>query len=102
ILTGATASLKANANSSPFAIAKFGLRALSQSLAREFGPQGIHISHLIIDGIITGERAQQQFNIHPSSCIKADSLAAVYLDLMRQDPSCWSQEIDVRPATETF
>ena len=102
IFTGATASIKGNAKSSPFAVAKFGLRALSQSLAREFGPQGIHVAHVIADGIITGKRAQEKFNFPESKCINPEALADVYINLIEQDPSCWTQEMDLRPAHETF
>tara|TARA_B110000211_G_scaffold63397_1_gene72644 strand:+ start:2585 stop:3298 length:714 start_codon:yes stop_codon:yes gene_type:complete len=102
IFTGATASIKGNANASPFAAAKFGLRALSQSLAREFGPQGIHVAHVIADGVIAGNRAQETFNLSEASCIQPDALADLYLDVICQDKSCWSQEIDARPYLEKF
>ncbi len=102
IFTGATASVKGNAGSGPFAVAKFGLRAFSQSLAREFSPQGVHIADVIADGIITGNRAQQTFNIPEDKCIKPDALADAYINLIEQDPTCWTQEMDLRPARENF
>ena len=102
LFSGATASIKGNAGSAPFAIAKFALRALSQSLAREFGPQGIHVAHIITDGVIIGQRAQETFKLSKNQCIEADSLARLYLNLMHQDRSCWTQEIDVRPYLESF
>ena len=102
IFTGATASIKGNVNASPFTVAKFGLRALSQSLAREFGPQSIHVAHVIADGVITGSRAQETFNLPEARCIQPDALADLYLDVIRQDKSCWTQEIDARPYLEKF
>ncbi len=102
LFSGATASIKGNAKSSPFAVAKFGLRALSQSLAREFTPQGIHIAHIIVDGVIKGNRAQNTFKMDADKCIQAKALAALYVNLIEQDKSCWTQEIDVRPMVESF
>lgn len=102
IFTGATASLKGNAKSAPFSSAKFALRSLSQSLAREFGPSGIHIAHVIIDGIIEGKRAQGQFNLPLEKCINSTALAAQYVNLIKQDISCWTQELDLRPHSEVF
>lgn len=102
IFTGATASLKGNSGSSPFCVAKFGLRALSQSLAREFGPQGIHVAHVIVDGVIEGMRAQNEFGMSIEKCIQSRDIAAEYIRLIGQSPSCWSQEIDLRPSCEKF
>ncbi len=102
IFTGATASLKGNAKSAPFSSAKFALRSLSQSLAREFGPKGIHIAHVIVDGIIEGKRAQGQFNLPLEKCIKSTALAEQYVNLIKQDISCWTQELDLRPHSEVF
>lgn len=102
IFTGATASLKGNAKSAPFSSAKFALRSLSQSLAREFGPSGIHIAHVIIDAIIEGKRAQGQFNLPLEKCINSTALAAQYVNLIKQDISCWTQELDLRPHSEVF
>lgn len=102
LFTGATASLKGNAKSGPFSSAKFALRSLSQSLAREFHPKGVHIAHVIVDGIIEGERAQNKFNLPLDQCMKASSLAEQYINLINQESSCWSQEIDLRPNKEVF
>lgn len=102
IFTGATASMRGSAKSAPFAAAKFALRALSQSLAREFGPRGIHVAHVIVDGVIAGNRAQETFGLAPKACIQPHALAKVFVDLVRQDASCWTQELDVRPAVERF
>ncbi|KAK9894626.1 NAD(P)-binding protein, partial [Cystobasidium minutum MCA 4210] len=99
IFTGATASIKGGAKFAAFAPAKFATRALAQSLAREFGPRGIHVAHVIVDGLIDTP-AVNDIN-GPSSV--ADSLADI-LDtyLVQQDPSCWTQELDMRPAQEKF
>ena len=102
VFTGATASIKGNAKSAAFATSKFALRALSQSLAREFGSQGIHVAHVIADGVFVGERAQNVFKMDEGVCIKPQALAKTYLDLINQDPSCWTQELDIRPASEKF
>lgn len=102
IFAGATASIKGNSGSAPFATSKFALRALSQSLAREFGPQGIHVAHMIIDGIIEGERAQDQFGLPTDTCINSVDLAETTLSLIEQPPSCWTQELDLRPFREKF
>tara|TARA_B110000881_G_C18543661_1_gene499936 strand:+ start:665 stop:1324 length:660 start_codon:yes stop_codon:yes gene_type:complete len=103
ILTGATASTRGSAGFSPFSSAKFALRGLAQSLAREFQPQGVHIVHPIIDGIIWSERSQQRFpNLKQENCLESESLANIYWDLAHQSPSAWTHELDIRPRSETF
>ena len=94
--TGATASIKGFANSSVFAMGKFGLRGLAQSLARELHPQNIHIGHFIIDGGIGRQPHDTYEMIHP------DSIAKTYLALHYQDPSAWSWEIELRTWKEKF
>ncbi|GAC94219.1 oxidoreductase [Pseudozyma hubeiensis SY62] len=103
-LTGATASIKGSANFAAFASAKFGLRALGQSLAREWGPKGIHVSHFIIDGIIVTERTDALIgkDYAPESRMDADDIAQVYLDTFRQPRSVWGFEIDLRPSVEKW
>jgi NAD(P)-dependent dehydrogenase (short-subunit alcohol dehydrogenase family) len=107
IFTGATASLRGRANFASFAAAKAALRMLAQSLAREFGPKGIHVAHVIIDGVIDGDRARgfianaderfgQDGMLHP------DQIAENYLMLHRQQRSAWTQELDLRPWSESF
>ena len=96
LFTGATASVKGFANSSPFAIGKFGLRGLAQSLARELHPQNIHIGHFIIDGAIGRKPFGTYEAIHP------DSIAKTYLDFHNQDRSAWSWEIELRTSVEKF
>lgn len=103
ILTGATASNRGSSGFSPFSSAKFALRGLAQSLAREFQRQGIHIVHPIIDGIIWSERSQQRFpNLKQENCLESESLANIYWDLAHQSPSAWTHELDIRPQSETF
>ena len=99
IYTGATASLRGGAGFAGFALSKFGLRALSQSLAREFGPQGIHVAHTIIDGQIASARHQGR---DPATLLKPEAIAEAYWQLHRQDPTAWSSEIDLRPAAERW
>ena len=107
IFTGATGSLRGAANFSPFAAAKAALRMVAQSLAREFGQHGIHVAHVVIDGVIEGDRAlssvpgiKERFGadgmLHP------DKIAATYLFLHRQHRSAWTHELDVRPWSEKF
>jgi NAD(P)-dependent dehydrogenase (short-subunit alcohol dehydrogenase family) len=107
IFTGATASLRGRANFSSFAAAKAALRMTAQSLAREFGPKGIHVAHVIVDGVIDGDRARaflpnasERFGedgmLHP------DRIAETYLMLHRQHRSAWTQELDLRPWSEAF
>jgi NADP-dependent 3-hydroxy acid dehydrogenase YdfG len=102
IFTGATASIKAGPQSAAFAAAKFGLRGLAQSLARAYQPQGVHIVHTVIDGVIWGQRAKEQFKMSKENCMSAEDIADTYLSLAQQAPSCWTHEIELRPYTEKF
>ncbi len=102
IYSGATASVRGGANFSAFASAKFALRGLSQSLAREYGKRGVHVAHVLLDGIIWGDRAQNSFGIAQGRCIQPEELASAYLSLIGQPTSCWTQELDLRPAQENF
>jgi short-subunit dehydrogenase len=94
--TGASAGVKGFANSSVFAMGKFGLRGLAQSLARELHPQNIHIGHFIIDGAIGREPFGTYETINP------DSIAKTYLEFHNQDKSAWSWEIELRTSVEKF
>lgn len=102
IFTGATASVKAGPKSSAFASAKFALRGLAQSLARAYGPHGIHVAHVIIDGVIWGERAEQIFEMDEKDCMNADDIAESYHALINQQPSAWTHELDLRLYNERF
>jgi len=103
ILTGATASIRGSAGFGPFSSAKFALRGLAQSLAREFQAQGLHIVHPLLDGIIWSKVSQQRFpNIKQENCLQSEDLANIYWDLSHQAPSAWTHEIDIRPQSESF
>ena len=94
--TGATAGVKGFANSSVFAMGKFGLRGLAQSLARELHPQNIHIGHFVIDGGIGYESNRDYAMINP------DEIAKTYLNIYHQDKSAWSWEVELRTWKEKF
>ena len=94
--TGATAGVKGFANSSAFAMGKFALRGLAQSLARELHPKGIHIAHFVIDGVIGKEPKGEYQAMDP------DQIAKTYLQFHRQDKSVWSWEVELRTSVENF
>lgn len=101
VFTGASASVKGYAQSAPFAMGKFALRGLAQSMARELHPQGIHVAHVIIDGGIKSERRQEPTD-KPASMLDPNDIAAAYLDVIRQRKSAWTHEVEVRPWVEKF
>tara|TARA_B100000029_G_scaffold381693_1_gene376859 strand:+ start:1106 stop:1783 length:678 start_codon:yes stop_codon:yes gene_type:complete len=94
--TGATAGIKGFANSTPFAMGKFGLRGLAQSLARELHPKNIHIGHFVIDGGI-GKNSMGDYQM-----MNPDEIAKSYLDFYNQNKSAWSWEIELRTSVENF
>ena len=94
--TGATAGVKGFPNSSAFAMGKFGLRGLAQSLARELHPKGIHIAHFVIDGGI-GKEPKGDYQT-----MKPDEIAKTYLQFYRQDKSTWAWEVELRTSVEKF
>jgi len=105
--TGATASLRGKPPFAAFAAAKAGLRSLSQSFAREFGPQGIHVAHVVIDGGIDGERlrsraAERVAQAGPDGLLNLEAIGEVYFQLYLQHRSAWTQELDLRPYKEPF
>ncbi|CAL8471258.1 g10800 [Coccomyxa elongata] len=103
IFTGATASVRGSAKFAMLACPKFALRALAQSLAREFQPQGIHVAHAIIDGIIDAPRLRSMMpHRDPETFLSPDAIADAYWHLHSQHRSAWTHEIDLRPASETF
>jgi NAD(P)-dependent dehydrogenase (short-subunit alcohol dehydrogenase family) len=103
LLTGATASLRGSARFSALAVGKFGLRALAQSMAREFGPQGIHVAHVIIDGQINTPRVRQRSPDRESqTMLSPGAIAETYCQIHLQDPTAWTLELDLRPAVESF
>jgi NAD(P)-dependent dehydrogenase (short-subunit alcohol dehydrogenase family) len=103
LFTGATAALRGSARFANLAVPKFGLRALAQSMARELGPQGIHVAHVVVDGQIESERHQHLAGERgPDSLLAPDAIAETYLHLHRQPRSAWTQELDLRPWVEKF
>ena len=100
--TGASASVKGYANSSVFAMGKFGLRGLAQALARELHPQNIHIGHFIIDGGIKADHRPERNDPGNDSMLDPEAIAETYLQFHRQHRSSWSWEIELRPWLETF
>ncbi|MBL8806188.1 MAG: SDR family NAD(P)-dependent oxidoreductase [Rhodospirillales bacterium] len=101
LFTGASASVKGYARSAPFAMGKFALRGLAQSLARELAPQGIHVGHFVIDGGIASAVRTVPAD-KPDSLLDPDAIARAYLALLRQDRSAWTWEVELRPWVETF
>ena len=101
LLSGATAGVKGFANSASFAMGKFALRGLAQSMAREMSPQGVHVAHFVIDGGIRSE-ARPVPNEAPDSLLDPDAIAETYWHVMHQHRSAWSWEIEVRPWVEKF
>jgi NAD(P)-dependent dehydrogenase (short-subunit alcohol dehydrogenase family) len=101
LFTGASASVKGYAQSAPFAMGKFALRGLAQSMARELHPQGIHVAHVVVDGGIRSARRAEPSD-KPDSMLDPDAIAAAYLDLIHQPRSAWAWEIELRPWVERF
>jgi NAD(P)-dependent dehydrogenase (short-subunit alcohol dehydrogenase family) len=101
LFTGASASVKGYAQSAPFAMGKFALRGLAQSMARELGPLGIHVAHFVIDGGIRSDRRPASPD-NPDSLLDPDAIAENYLHVLRQPKSAWSFEVELRPWVEKF
>ena len=101
LFTGASASVKGYPLSAPFAMGKFALRGLAQSIARELAPQGIHVGHFVIDGAIRN-RGRVEPPDRPDSMLDPDAIAASYLHLLRQPRSAWTWEVELRPWVERF
>jgi NAD(P)-dependent dehydrogenase (short-subunit alcohol dehydrogenase family) len=103
IFTGATGSLRGGANFVNMAVGKFGLRAVAQSMAREFQPQGIHVAHTIIDGQIESDRpGRNQSERGADAVLNPGAIAEAYFQLHLQSPSAWTLELDLRPYVEKF
>ena len=103
IFTGATASLRGGALFQNLAVPKFGLRALAQSMAREFQPQGVHVAHVIIDGQIESDRPGRRVAERGvDAVLSPDAIAETYCQLHLQAPSAWTLELDLRPYLEKF
>jgi NAD(P)-dependent dehydrogenase (short-subunit alcohol dehydrogenase family) len=101
LLTGASASVKGYPQSAPFAMGKFALRGLAQSMARELAPLGIHVAHIIVDGAIRAP-GQVADSAHPDSMLEPDAIAETYLHLVEQPRSAWTWEVELRPWVERF
>jgi NAD(P)-dependent dehydrogenase (short-subunit alcohol dehydrogenase family) len=101
LFTGASASVKGYPQSSSFAMGKFALRGLAQSLARELSPQGIHIAHFVIDGAIRNPGRVEPPD-RPDSMLSPDAIAASYLSILQQPRSAWTWEVELRPWVERF
>ena len=101
VFTGASASVKGYAQSAPFAMGKFALRGLAQSMARELSPQGIHVAHVVVDGGIRSERRPNPPD-KPDAMLDPDAIAESYLHLLQQNRSAWAWEIELRPWVEKF
>ncbi len=102
LFTGATASVKAFPQSAAFAMGKFGLRALAQSMARELAPKNIHVAHIVIDGGIASSYAKSAEDQSSDRFLDPDSIAREYLHLIRQHRSAWTWELELRPFSESF
>jgi NAD(P)-dependent dehydrogenase (short-subunit alcohol dehydrogenase family) len=107
IFTGASASLRGMPGFAHFAAAKAGLRMIAQSMAREYGPLGIHVAHVVVDGGINGDRLRNRVptlvkDRGEDGLLGIDAIADAYWHIHRQQRSAWSQEIDLRPYKETF
>jgi NAD(P)-dependent dehydrogenase (short-subunit alcohol dehydrogenase family) len=101
LFTGASASIKGYARSAPFAMGKFALRGLAQSMARELSPQGIHVAHFVIDGSIRNPGRTEPAD-KPDSMLDPDAIAENYLHALKQPRSAWTWEIELRPWVERF
>ena len=107
VFTGATASLRGGNGFAGFAAAKAGLRMVAQSMAREFGPQGLHVAHVVIDGGVDGARLRSAFPERAAAAgedglLQPDAVAEAYWQLHRQQRSAWTHELDLRPFRESF
>jgi NAD(P)-dependent dehydrogenase (short-subunit alcohol dehydrogenase family) len=107
LFTGATASLRARPPFTAFASAKAALRALAHGMAREFGPKGLHVGHVIIDGMIDGDQLNTRFpelraRMGEDGMLAVDAIADAYWALHTQKRSAWTLELDLRPYKETF
>jgi NAD(P)-dependent dehydrogenase (short-subunit alcohol dehydrogenase family) len=107
LFTGASGSLRGMAGFAHFAASKAGLRMIAQSMAREFGPKGIHVAHVVVDGAINGERVRSLFpgvveHLGEGGMLEIGAIAETYWQLHVQHPSAWTHELDVRPFKERF
>ena len=107
LFTGATASIRGAEEFAAFAASKAGLRAMAQSMAREFGPKGIHVAHVVVDGLIDTPVIRERFaaqiaSLPADGALSPEAIGQAYVDLHHQNRSAWSFEIDLRPWSEKF
>lgn len=103
LFSGATSAVRGRAGAIAFSSAKFAMRGLASSLAREVGPQGIHVAHVIIDGIINTPNLRERYDFEEGEpLLEPDAIAETYWALVQQERSAWSFEVDVRPHNEEF
>ncbi len=103
LFSGATSAVRGRSGAIAFSSAKFAMRGLASSLAREVGPQGIHVAHVIIDGIIDSPNLRERYKLSENEpLLKPDAIAETYWALVQQERSAWSFEVDVRPHNEEF
>jgi NAD(P)-dependent dehydrogenase (short-subunit alcohol dehydrogenase family) len=101
LFTGASASIKGYAESAPFAMGKFALRGLAQSMARELAPHGIHVAHFVIDGGVKSATRTEPAK-RPDALLDPDAIAETYLHILKQPRNAWTWEIELRPWVERF
>ncbi|MGI9405462.1 MAG: SDR family NAD(P)-dependent oxidoreductase [Hyphomicrobiaceae bacterium] len=104
LFTGASASVKGYAQSAPFAMGKFALRGLAQSMARELAPHGIHVAHFVIDGGVRNPERAERIDApdNPDSMLDPDAIADTYMHVLSQPRSAWTWEVELRPWVERF
>jgi NAD(P)-dependent dehydrogenase (short-subunit alcohol dehydrogenase family) len=102
VFCGATASLRGGKQTAAFASSKFALRGLAQSLAREFSPKGIHVAHVVLDGLVWSEQTRARFTPDEAKCMDPEDVAAVLVEIAEQRKSAWTHELDLRPWIEKF
>jgi NADP-dependent 3-hydroxy acid dehydrogenase YdfG len=103
LMTGATAGVKAGARSAAFGPAKFAVRGLAQSMARDLGPRGIHVAYINVDGVIDLEATRRRFSqLKPEDMLSPAAIAETYWHLAHQDRSAWTMETELRPFKEKF
>ncbi len=107
-MTGATSSTRGREGFASFAAAKSGLRAMCQSIAREYGPKRVHVAHIIVDGLIESDTAKRHFGFPEGqrfadgTVLRPEEMAKTWLFLAQQQESAWTFEMDLRPAKEHF
>jgi NAD(P)-dependent dehydrogenase (short-subunit alcohol dehydrogenase family) len=102
IFTGATSAVRGRGGAVGFSSAKFAVRGMAESMARELGPQGVHVAHVVIDGMIDTPRVREGFDADDEELLDPDEIAESYVHLVEQDRSSWTLELDLRPHVEEF